>query len=543
MRFARFLIPPFLLCALGAGFYFQRAQAQIGGTLGGPALAPPTWVASPNAASAPTVAPIVAPKPAAAPALPPPIPQRERVRVGLSTAGAPISIYAPKGLLLTDAAQPGRALRVGAGETAQFSLVPAAAVAIAGRSYRGTLGLRVAGRTSRGWQRVAVAVLGKEPARVTSNGKSARWGRPYRGGFEIFPQQLANPQRQGPLALVNVVAMEDYLKGVVPWEMDASAPFEALKAQAICARTKTLDFRRSKRFGKGDFDICDYDACQGYPGTENEKPASSSAVETTKGLAIFKGGKPIDAVFCTNSGGITANAGDVWTTSGNVSYLQSVRDFSADSPLVKIVKPRMTEADWMLYCSQSWPSYARPSDAQRAQLAARRAKSARTAALYGPDDEPEFYRWQRFVSIENAQAAFAARGFARVSGFEIVERSPSGHISQLKVSGEAKPTPGASLTPAKELAPISITLQGDGAIRAMFSGRLGSTTALPSSTFVISPVADAAGQLTAWQINGAGWGHGVGMCQRGAQNHALSGWDARRILAWYYRDVEVKKLY
>ena len=77
----------------------------------------------------------------------------------------------------------------------------------------------------------------------------------------------------------------------------------------------------------------------------------------------------------------------------------------------------------------------------------------------------------------------------------------------------------------------------------MFSGRLGSTTALPSSTFVVTPQTDAAGALTGWQINGAGWGHGVGMCQRGAQNHALSGWDARRILNWYYHDVEVKKLY
>ena len=470
MRFAPLLIPPFLLGALGAGFYFQGAQAQVGGTLGGPVLPPSvSTVAASNAAPAATAppkastpAPIKPPyepvalrRPAPAPALPPPppIPERERVRVGLSTAGATLAIYAPHGLLLTDPAQPGRALRVAAGETTQFSVVPAAQVTIAGRPFRGTLGLNVEGRSSRGWQKIAVAVLGDEPARVTSNGKSARWGRPYRGGFEVFPQQLPNEQRRGDLALVNVVAMEDYLKGVVPWEMNPSAPFEALKAQAIGARTKTLDFRRSKRFAKGDFDVCDYDACQGYPGTENEKPATSSAVETTRGLAITHKGQPIDAVFCTNSGGITANASDVWTTSSSVSYLRSVRDFSEDSPLARIVKPRMTEADWITYCSQSWPSYARPSDAQRAQLAARRAKNARTAALYGPDDEPEFYRWKRFVAAQDAQTAFAARGFARVTGFEIVERSASGHIRQLRVTGLAAPTPGASLAPTKNSRP------------------------------------------------------------------------------------------
>ena len=203
----------------------------------------------------------------------------------------------------------------------------------------------------------------------------------------------------------------------------------------------------------------------------------------------------------------------------------------------------MTEADWIAYCSRSWPSWARPTDAERAQLAARRAKSARTAALFGPDDEPEFYRWKRFVSVEDAQAAFAARGFAQVTGFEIAGRAASGHISQLKVVGVASPTPGAALAPDKELAPLSVTLSGDGAIRAMFSGRLGSTTALPSSTFVITPETNPAGQLNGWRINGAGWGHGVGMCQRGAQNHALDGWDARKILNWYYRDVEVHKLY
>ena len=59
--------------------------------------------------------------------------------------------------------------------------------------------------------------------------------------------------------------MEDYLKGVVPWEMDPTAPLEALKAQAICARGETMNFKNTNRFAAGKFDICDYDACQGYP--------------------------------------------------------------------------------------------------------------------------------------------------------------------------------------------------------------------------------------------------------------------------------------
>ncbi len=76
----------------------------------------------------------------------------------------------------------------------------------------------------------------------------------------------------------------------------------------------------------------------------------------------------------------------------------------------------------------------------------------------------------------------------------------------------------------------------------MFSGRLGSTTALPSSTFVILPQLNAQKQLQAFALRGAGWGHGVGMCQRGAQNRALAGWNARQILGFYYRDVELRKV-
>lgn len=553
MRFLRrssrrpFLLSSLTLCAIAGGIWFQiarRADAQLEGTLGGPRVVPSQNMASPTPATPPAVVapPVVAPRPTIAtaarqspPALPAPpsIPDSQRVRVGLSTEKGALSIWSANGLILRDLRQPARALRSGAGEIVTFDLGAPVNVRSGALFFRGTISLDIAGRKSTAWQYIGVEVPGDQPARVTSNRKSARYGRPYRGGFEVFPQQMAEPNhRQNELSLINVVNIEDYLKGVVPWEMDATAPLEALKAQAMGARSETLDTRASKKFAAGKFDICDYDACQGYPGTENEKPLTSRAVEETRGLVLFSGGRVMDAVYFTNSGGITANAGDVWKTSSSISYLQSVRDFASDSPLAKIVKPGMSEADWRVYCSQSWPSYARPSDADRANLARRRSNNARVAALYGPDDEPEFYRWKRFISVGDALSAFAPKGFAQVTNFEVAERTGSGHIRQLRVIGYAN---GA--------APLSLNLVGDSAIRAMFSGRMGSTTALPSSTFVITPQAGADGKLTGWQILGAGWGHGVGMCQRGAQNHALQGWDARRIISWYYKGVEIRKLY
>ena len=559
MRFSRpsrrsLFVSSLALCAVAGVVGFQiarRADAQLESrrTLGGAivvpapnfrALAPaakPTAatapaLASPTAASpAPTIQVAARQTPRALPA-PSPIPDAQRVRVGLSTGKNSIAIWSADGLILRDLRQPARSLRSAPNEIVKFDSSAPVSAKSGATTFRGTISLDMAGRKSSAWQYVSVTVVGDDNARVSSNGSSARWGRPYRGGFEIFPQQLPEAgHRENALSLVNVVNMEDYLKGVVPWEMEPGAPLEALKAQAMGARTKALDLRGSKRFAAGKFDICDYDACQGYPGTENEKPITSRAVDETRGMAIYSGGHLIDSVFSTNSGGISANAGDVWKTSGPIPYLQSVRDFAPNSPLSKIVKPNMSEADWRVYCSQSWPSYARPSDADRANLARRRLNNARVAALYGPDDEPEFYRWKRFVAVEDALAAFAPKGFAQVTGFEVAERAASGHIHQLRVVGRAA------------TAPLSLTLVGDGAIRAMFSGRLGSTTALPSSTFVVDPKVDAAGKLLGWQIAGAGWGHGVGMCQRGAQNHALQGWNARQIINWYYQNVEIRKLY
>ena len=551
MRFLRrpssrpLLLSTVALCAIGGGVWFQiarRADAQLGGpivnSLDNSVWAPAPNIPSPTAATAPIA---VAPKPnitvvaqQKVPALPAPLPPSELIRVGLSTENGTLAIWSPNGLILRDLRQPARAIRSAPGEIVKFTQGAPVDVRSGAMNFRGTISLDINGRKSNAWQYLSVAVPVGDPARVTSNNKSARYGRPYRGSFEVFPQQMAEPNhRKNALSLVNLLGMEDYLKGVVPWEMDATAPLEALKAQAICARSETLSTRASKKFAAGKFDICDYDACQGYPGTENEKPPTSRAVEETRGLALWSGGRVANAVYSTNSGGISAKASDVWKTSETISYLQSIRDFAPNSPLASVVKPSMSESDWRAYCEKSWPSFARPSDQDREKLARRRATSARAAALYGPDDEPEFYRWKRFVSVNDALSAFRAKGFGQVTNFEVAQRTNSGHIRQLRVVGVAAGTG----------APASFTLVGDSTIRSMFSGRMGSTTALPSSTFVISPQADASGKLAGWQILGAGWGHGVGMCQRGAQNHALAGWNARQIVSWYFQGVEVRKMY
>lgn len=471
------------------------------------------------------------------------------VRVGLRTKGGPLRFWCESPLSIYDPARPASWTRVPArvGVSVQhapkLTSAPNAAATPGAKSVLSvrvlSVGLESGALDNALFANSQMLVLRSDsgaPVRMSSDNSSAQFGRPYRGILELAPQTFSfDPAtHQGELRLVNVVGLEEYLQGVVPWEMSPSAPLEALKAQAICARSETLSKIASARHARDGFEMCDFDHCQGYPGTENETPMSSRAVQETRGLAIFHGGRIADAVYGTNSGGVTASSSDVWR--GQEPYLVGVADFSrAQSPELAALWPPRDEAGWAKFCATPWPSFARPSEAARRELARRRLKSARTFALFGPDDWPEFYRWSRTIPASAMKQAFASKGVAQVTSIQVAERSPSGHIKRLRVNG-----PSQSVS-VQDLHFITIELKGDGPIRSMLSGRLGSTSALPSSTFVVTPQRDASGQVVAWKFQGAGWGHGVGMCQRGAQNHALGGWTARQIIAYYYRGVEIRQ--
>ncbi len=497
-----------------------------------------------------------------------PQPAQKLIRVGLTSRGGPVALWCKAPLVITDPAQPGRSLAVQAEEKVTFAFGAVAQVAVPGavpgkanQFWSGPLQIRTASGTSGAWQSALVSrenATNEEFIRLTSDGANPRWGRPYRGALEVTPRRV-----------VNVVEVEDYLKGVVPWEMGATAPLEALKAQAVCARSNLLAKMAVHRHAADGFDVCDFDHCQGYPGAANEKPATTLAVEQTKGLVLFYKGRVADAVYGTNSGGITASDDDVWRGKPT-PYLRGVRDFSPKlhTTMAAVVKPQMTEDDWAAYCAQNLPAYAQPGAAQQTQLASRRATSRRVALLFQPSDLPEFYRWSRFVEPTTLAQALATQPALKVkmdsvTEIRIVERAPSGHIKKLAIFGvcfEKTPAPLPAIqtvavrqetsteppaTGNRQPAtgkPVSVVLQGDSQIRAMLSGRLGSTTALPSSTFVALPQRDETGALQGWILKGAGWGHGVGMCQRGAQNHAREGWDARRILQHYFCGVEVQKM-
>ncbi len=469
-----------------------------------------------------------------------PKPAENAIRVGLTAKSGAFAIWSKQPLIITDAGQPGRVLNVKAEDKVTFASGAVARLAIpgqVGQFWSGPLQIRTSSGASGAWQCALVQRAGnsEEFVRLTNDGANPRWGRPYRGALEIMPRRA-----------VNVVALEDYLRGVVPWEMSPTAPIEALKAQAICARSNLLAKMAGRRHSAEGFDVCDFDHCQGYPGAANEKPASSRAVEQTAGMVLLYKGRVADAVYGTNSGGITASDDDVWKGKPT-PYLRGVRDFSPKlhTTMAALVKSAMSEDDWAAYCSQNLPAYAQPNTGQRQQLASRRATSRRTAQLFQSDDLPEFYRWSRFVEPKNLAQALSSQAALKVkmdtvTEIRVLDRSISGHIKKLAIFGQQSAATNQLPAPSPQ-PPVSVVLQGDSQIRGMLTGRLGSTTALPSSTFVALAQKDENGAVAGWILKGAGWGHGVGMCQRGAQNHALEGWNAQRILQHYYSGVEIRK--
>lgn len=140
-------------------------------------------------------------------------------------------------------------------------------------------------------------------------------GRRYRGSLEVRREE------QG-LTAINELPVEEYLYGVVPSEMPASWPAEALKAQAVAARSYALAQLGS--YGRYGFDLLATQSSQVYKGYDGENPATTRAVEETLGLIMTCRGLPVDAVFHSSSGGTTENSEDVWKNP--VDYLRARPD-------------------------------------------------------------------------------------------------------------------------------------------------------------------------------------------------------------------------
>ena len=216
-------------------------------------------------------------------------------------------------------------LRVGlASGRASLTITPAEGKATAQTESSKTIALAANTAAAIRWQASAFLV-GREKLRgdvltirPSGAGELALDGRRYRGALELR-------HKGGGLTAVNIVPVDDYLRSVVPEEMPVDWPAEAIKAQSVAARSFALA-SRGRHAGEG-YDLCTTTHCQLYTGTAAEKSASNAAIKATRGEVLTYGGKPIEALFHTDSGGMTENSEDVWGS--HVPYLRAAKDTPA----------------------------------------------------------------------------------------------------------------------------------------------------------------------------------------------------------------------
>lgn len=313
---------------------------------------------------------------------------------------------------------------------------------------------------------------------------SGREDRSYRGEIELLPR--GEGAHNATLTVINDLPVEEYLYSVVPSEMPAWWPEAALEAQAVAARSYTLHPRR--RFHERGFDLLSSVLSAYYRGVAGEHQRTTRAVDATRGLVLLDGRRPLDAVYSANTAGITESSASVW---GSVTALVGVRD-----PLL----------------SEHHGSYLSPAELYRWIQDRPDSFSGRSPWAF-----PAAYRWNLLVAAEDIQRRLAAAGMD-VGPIQAVlpgRRGPSGRVEDVLVVG----------------ADGEATVRRD-AIRSRLGG-------LRSNLFMVTPQVGADGTVERFLFEGAGWGHGVGMCQTGAAAMADARWSSARILAHYYPGAPV----
>lgn len=312
--------------------------------------------------------------------------------------------------------------------------------------------------------------------------------RSYLSPLEIFID------KQGGLSAINLVNLEEYVKGVVPVEIRLKAPDEALKAQAISARTEALAKLGIKHVFD-PYDFCASQHCQEFGGLARRTERTDNAVDATRGMVLMRGDTLIDAVYSANCGGHTENNENVWSsrpekTLRGVSELFSNPD-SFDSPI-----PSSQLAKWL-------------KTTPHAYCADPRAGSVHN------------FRWRvSFTAKKMNRAVNRYYRVGTVKDIRVLRRGVSGRALRVRIVGSRD----------------SVTIYKELEIRRVLGH-------LKSTMFLLEIRRDSSGNPTSFRFRGGGWGHGVGMCQAGAEGMALRGFSCDAILKHYFTGAEIKQLY
>ena len=333
------------------------------------------------------------------------------------------------------------------------------------------------------------------------------------------------------LTAINILPIEEYLLSVISSEMKASSSFEFLKAHAVisrswllaqqekakrisqdynsCRRTEQEYIRWYDREDHSHFDVCADDHCQRYQGISKAyTPRVQQAMEATTGEVLMFNQQICDARFYKCCGGVTEKFEHTWEAIVH-PYLDKVVDSETDLETGDLSQEEEARK-WIL---SSPPTFCNTTDS-----------AILSEVLNDYDLETQhFFRWKEVYTAELLSALVKKKidiDFGTISDIIPLERGVSGRLIRIKIIGSLR-----SMIIGKELV-----------IRKAFSA-----SHLYSSAFVVDKVLDGEGDK--FVFHGAGWGHGVGLCQIGAAVMGAKGYSYKEILLHYFKGSELVKLY
>ena len=355
---------------------------------------------------------------------------------------------------------------------------------------------------------------------------------------QVFSGTLKLVVEEEKIVAINILPVEEYLTSVISSEMSANSSLELLKAHAVVSRSWLLaqiekrkalsgkdegffSFTKTKEeyirwYDREDhtiFDVCADDHCQRYQGiTKASNATVAEAVRATRGCLLMHNNKICDARFSKCCGGVTEEFEDCWEDK-HFPYPSAVRDFEQDA---NHPTPDLTnEEEAEKWIRQAPPSFCNTQD-----------KHILSQILNHYDQETtDFYRWKvRYTQKELAELINTnTKGdYGDILDLIPVQRGTSGRICKLKIVGSQK-----TYTIGKE----------------MEVRRILSDSHLFSSAFVVDKGEMKDGVPQWFLLTGAGWGHGVGLCQVGAAVMGEKGYTYEEILLHYYKGASIRKFY
>ena len=336
----------------------------------------------------------------------------------------------------------------------------------------------------------------QDGSELTVNSLVRAQGTPsYGGRLEIL-------DTENGLVLVNEIDMEAYLKKVIPSEMPSSYEKEALKAQAVCARTYAFVQSRSNSYSEYGAQIDDSTQFQVYNNVDPDEK-TAQAVQETYGKMLYYNGNPITAYYFSTSCGTTTNA-SIWDSDPEATpYLRCLS--------LQTARSRLSFASEKAFASfikkKDFPAY---------------------------DASYPLYRWN--FRTNGTIIASHVGGVGKITGVSVTERGPGGVATKLLVKGsEGETTISGQNAIRSALGDASLTL-------TLMDGKTSDGwSLLPSGFLAIEETGTDEQGVVQFRVYGGGYGHGVGMSQNGAQGMAKAGMGYEEILKYFYDGVTIEE--